>query len=145
MSTGNPVLHVWPHCWLDLGTSKAACGSTEAPGPCRKTLPAIVEGGCGETRRGDSVGWVSARKDSEKTHESAETLRQKEGAWREVERVGAREAAADTTEIQISWVTLGQTLRWAFFRGHTYCCEIQNNLSGLLEAQMSWHPEFLYL
>ena len=33
MSTGNPVLHMWPNCWLDLGTSKAACGSTEAPGP----------------------------------------------------------------------------------------------------------------
>ena len=43
---------------------------------------------------------MSARKDSEETHESAETLRQKEGAPREMERVGARDAAADRTETQ---------------------------------------------
>ena len=45
---------------------------------------------------------MSARKDSEESHESAETLRQKEGALREMERVGARDAAADMTETQIT-------------------------------------------
>ena len=142
---GDPVLCVWSHCWLDLGTSKAACESHRGPqGPCRKTLPAVVEGGCGEMHGGDS-GELSVSQEGQwgKPWVSRNLEAERRCSKRDGEGRGKRSSCRYDRDPD-NWVTVGLTLRWACFGGHTHCCGIQNNLSGLLEALMSWHPEFLY-